>query len=168
MHLILVSSLLLLGTSLANGHETDPDGQILHSLVEKVHKLEEKVEHVSNAFFTVHKARSFGSGSERLYVTNKQERNFEILNLTCTEAGGHIPSPQLENENKAFASVLERHDKTAYLVIQDSPKFTHWAEGEPNNADGTKACVIADKHGEWHSASCEEVLLVVCEFSFIE
>ncbi|XP_070801739.1 phospholipase A2 inhibitor alpha-like protein [Pituophis catenifer annectens] len=167
MHLILLSSLLLLGLSLANGHETDPEGQILNSLVEKVGRLEKKINEVENAFLSVHRARSFGSGSERLYVTNKQFGNFEAVRNTCVRAGGRIPSPQLLNENKAFASVLERNNKAAYLVVQNPAKFTNWAAGEPNNANGNKLCVKADTQGAWHSASCDEDLLVVCEFSFI-
>uniref|UniRef100_A0A0B8RQQ0 Phospholipase A2 inhibitor n=1 Tax=Philothamnus irregularis TaxID=1899461 RepID=A0A0B8RQQ0_9SAUR len=167
MHLILLSSLLLLGLSLANGHETDPEGRLLNSVVETVGRLEKKVEEVENAFLTVHRARSFGSGSERLYVTNKEVGTFEALGNICNQAGGRIPSPQLVNENKAFASVLERHNKAAYLVVHNSAKFSSWAAGEPNNADGNKSCVKADAQGAWHAASCDENLLVVCEFSFI-
>ncbi|XP_063163784.1 phospholipase A2 inhibitor alpha-like protein [Candoia aspera] len=168
MHLILVSSLLLLGTSLANGHASDPEGKCAPTtVVEDIQLIQQKVNDLTNAFYTVHRARTFGSGSERLYVTNKEEGIYEDLNQKCTLAGGRIPSPQLENENKAFASVLERHNKEAYLLIHDPANFTNWAEGEPDNADGTKACVIADKDGAWHAASCEEKLLVVCEFSFI-
>ncbi|XP_032088135.1 PLIalpha-like protein [Thamnophis elegans] len=167
MQLILLSSLLLLGLSLANGHDTDPEGQLLNSLSEDVGRLKEKVKELENAFFTVHRARSFGSGSERLYVTNKKVGKFGELGNICTQAGGRIPSPQLLNENKAFASVLERRNKEAYLEVRNSATFTNWAEGEPNNADGSKACIKADAQGAWHSASCEEDLLVVCEFSFI-
>ncbi|KAL7979057.1 hypothetical protein Chor_015081, partial [Crotalus horridus] len=137
MRLILLSSLLLLGTFLANGKDEDPEGQ----------------------------ARSFGSGSERLYVSNKEIKSFEDLKVICEQAGGQIPSPQLENQNKAFANVLERHDKEAFLVVGDSANFTNWAAGQPNKADGT--CVKADTHGFWHSASCDDNLLVVCEFYFI-
>ncbi|XP_026534175.1 PLIalpha-like protein [Notechis scutatus] len=168
MHLILLlSSLLLLGTSLANGHDTDPEGQLLNSVAAAVERLEKKIEEVENAFLTVHRARSFASGSERLYVTNKEVGNFAALGNICARAGGRIPSPQLQNENKAFASVLERHNKGAYLVVRDSAKFTNWAAGEPNTAGRTKECVVADTQGAWRSGSCEEDLLVVCEFSFI-
>ncbi|ETE67212.1 hypothetical protein L345_06998, partial [Ophiophagus hannah] len=111
-------------------------------------------------FFIVFLARSFGSGSQRLYVTNKQVGNFGAVRNICAQAGGRIPSPQLQNENKAFASVLERHNQRAYLVVHDSAKFTNWAEGEPNNAGGTKECVVADAQGAWRSGSCEENLLV--------
>lgn len=115
-------------------------------------------------FFLVFLARSFASGSERLYVTNKEFKKFAAVQDTCAQVGGHIPSPELQNENKAFANVLERHNKDAYLVVRDSANFTNWAEGQPNNVDG--ACVKADTHGAWHSASCDDGLLVVCEFSF--
>ncbi|XP_058045172.1 phospholipase A2 inhibitor alpha-like protein [Ahaetulla prasina] len=167
MRLILLSSLLLLGLSLANGHDTDPEGKLLNSLVKAVERFDEKLNKWTNAFLTVHRARSFGSGSERLYVTNKQVGNFEDLGNICVQAGGRIPSPQLPNENKAFASVLERHNKEAYLVVHNSATFTNWAAGEPNNEDGNKPCVKADAQGAWRSVSCDEELLVVCEFSFI-
>ncbi|XP_070608085.1 phospholipase A2 inhibitor alpha-like protein isoform X2 [Erythrolamprus reginae] len=168
MHLILLSSLLLLGLSLANGHDTDPEGEVLNSLVETVARLEKKIKQVENSFMSVHRARTFGSGSERLYVTNKQEGNYDTLATICALAGGHVPSPQLPSENKAFASVLERHNKSAFLDVRDSARFINWAEGEPNNADGTKPCVVADPQGgKWHSASCGILGLLVCEFSFI-
>nr|BAJ14729.1 phospholipase A2 inhibitor [Protobothrops elegans] len=165
MRLILLSGLLLFGTFLANGNETDSDGQMMISMMEALMVLQKEYAHLRYAFLTVHNARSLGSGSERLYVSNKEIKTFEGLGDICEEAGGHIPSPQLENQNKAFASVLERHNKAAYLVVGDSANFTNWAEGQPNKADGT--CVKADTHGSWHSASCDENLLVVCEFYFI-
>nr|BAF93271.1 phospholipase A2 inhibitor [Protobothrops flavoviridis]BAF93272.1 phospholipase A2 inhibitor [Protobothrops flavoviridis] len=165
MRLILLSGLLLLGIFLANGHETDPDGQVMSSMIETLMFLQKEYANLRYAFMTVNNARSFGSGSERLYVSNKEIKTFEPLKEICEEAGGHIPSPQLENQNKAFASVLERHNKAAYLVVGDSANFTNWAAGQPNEADGT--CVKADTHGSWHSASCDENLLVVCEFYFI-
>nr|P21756.1 RecName: Full=Phospholipase A2 inhibitor subunit B; Short=alpha-PLI B [Protobothrops flavoviridis] len=146
-------------------HETDSDGQVMNSMIEALTELQEMIVNLRYAFLTVHKARSFGSGSERLYVSNKEIKTFEPLKEICEEAGGHIPSPQLENQNKAFANVLERHNKAAYLVVGDSANFTNWAAGQPNEADGT--CVKADTHGFWHSASCDEKLLVVCEFYFI-
>ncbi|XP_015676377.1 phospholipase A2 inhibitor subunit B [Protobothrops mucrosquamatus] len=135
------------------------------SMIEAVTELQGMIVNLKYAFLTVHKARSFGSGSERLYVSNKEIKPFEGLGDICEEAGGHIPSPQLENQNKAFANVLERHNKAAYLVVRDSANFTNWAEGQPNKAGGN--CVKADTHGSWYSASCDENLLVVCEFYFI-
>uniref|UniRef100_A0A8C6X4J5 C-type lectin domain-containing protein n=1 Tax=Naja naja TaxID=35670 RepID=A0A8C6X4J5_NAJNA len=167
MHLILLSSLLLLGTSLANGHDTDPEGQLLNSVAAAVERLDKKIKEVEKAFMTVHRAQTFENGSERLYMTNKKVGKFEDLRNTCTKASGQIPSPQLQKENKAFANVLERQNRRAYLVIHDSPTFTNWAEGELNNVGGTKECVVADAQGAWRSESCEEDLLVVCEFSFI-
>ncbi|KAG8135204.1 putative Phospholipase A2 inhibitor alfa-like protein [Naja naja] len=93
-------------------------------------------------------------------MTNKKVGKFEDLRNTCTKASGQIPSPQLQKENKAFANVLERQNRRAYLVIHDSPTFTNWAEGELNNVGGTKECVVADAQGAWRSESCEEDLLV--------
>ncbi|KAM3834784.1 phospholipase A2 myotoxin inhibitor protein-like isoform 2-T4 [Vipera latastei] len=134
-------------------------------MIDAIMMLQKKLANLEYAFLSVHKARSFASGSERLYVTNKEFMKFAGVRDTCVQAGGDIPSPVLQNENKAFANVLEKHGKDAYLVVGDSANFTNWAEGQPNNADG--ACVKADTHGAWHSASCDDDLLVVCEFSFI-
>uniref|UniRef100_A0A670YUE9 C-type lectin domain-containing protein n=1 Tax=Pseudonaja textilis TaxID=8673 RepID=A0A670YUE9_PSETE len=161
----LVQSKHLLGGKSAEGTKSDLCFANCHCW-----RQETVVEHFLQSnmcFFIVFLARSFGSGSERLYVTNKEVGNFAALGNICAQAGGRIPSPQLQNENKAFASVLERHNKGAYLVVHDSEKFTNWAAGEPNTAGGTKECVVADAQGTWHSGSCEEDLLVVCEFSFI-
>ncbi|XP_033004640.1 PLIalpha-like protein [Lacerta agilis] len=169
MRLFLAFSVLLLGTSLTSSHPT-PDEDLkerVHSLEESVKRLEIKLDTVTNAFFTVHKARSFGTGSERLYTTNLGEGDFETLSATCLTAGGHVPSPKKEAENNALQSVLKRHEKSAYVMGDNSAGYTNWAAGEPNNSDGTKSCVKADKEGKWHSTSCGEKLLMVCEFSFI-
>ncbi|KAH0623426.1 hypothetical protein JD844_006171 [Phrynosoma platyrhinos] len=112
-------------------------------------------------------ARSFASGSEKLYTTNNQEGNFEVANTTCIQAGGHIPSPKKEGENKALQSVLERRNKSAFILGHNSADFANWAPGEPNNSDGTKNCGETDKDGKWRAASCEEKHLIVCEFSFV-
>ncbi|CAI5774373.1 Hypothetical predicted protein [Podarcis lilfordi] len=116
---------------------------------------------------TLHKARSFGSGSERLYTTNLGEGDFETLSATCLAAGGHVPSPKKEAENNALQSVLKRHEKSAYVTGHNFDAYTNWAFGEPSNSDGSKNCTKAAKDGKWHSTSCEEKLLTVCEFSFI-
>ncbi|XP_061490938.1 phospholipase A2 inhibitor alpha-like protein [Rhineura floridana] len=169
MQLFLAFSLLLLGTSLTSsqpGQERGVKEEVEH-LKEGLQHLETKLEKLERAFFTVHKARSFGSGSERLYITNGGEGDFETANSTCLAAGGHIPSPKKEPENQALQSVLKRHDKSAYVLGHNSVGYTNWAAGEPNNADGTKNCAETDKEGKWRAASCGGKHLIVCEFSFI-
>nr|P81077.1 RecName: Full=Myotoxin inhibitor protein; Short=BaMIP; Short=MIP; AltName: Full=Phospholipase A2 inhibitor; Short=alpha-PLI [Bothrops asper] len=59
--------------------EVDPDGKVLNSLIDTLMHLQKEFANLKYAFLTVHKARSFGSGSERLYVTNKEIKNFEPL-----------------------------------------------------------------------------------------
>ncbi|XP_053244174.1 phospholipase A2 inhibitor alpha-like protein [Podarcis raffonei] len=169
MRLFLAFSVLLLGTSLTSSHPT-PDEDLnkrVHGLEETVNHLKIKLDALDNAFYTVHKARSFGTGSERLYTTNLGEGDFETLRATCLAAGGHVPSPKKEAETNALQSVLKRHEKSAYVTGHNSDAYTNWASGEPSNSDGTKNCTKAAKDGKWHSTSCEEKLLTVCEFSFI-
>ncbi|XP_060625029.2 phospholipase A2 inhibitor alpha-like protein [Anolis sagrei] len=163
----LMLSVLLLGTCLANplvGMNDIIDE--LNRIKEDVNNLNKRVTEFGNNFYTVHHARSFATGSEKLYTTNEQEGNFEEASATCTQAGGHIPSPKKEGEWKALQKVLERHNTCTFIAGQDLENSENWAPGEPNNADGTKNCVTMDKDGKWHAASCEEKHLFVCQFSF--
>lgn len=111
-------------------------------------------------------ARSFGSGSERLFVTNGKEGNFDTANSTCNQAGGYVPSPKNEAENNALMKTLQRHNQSAYLG-HISADYSNWAPGEPSSAKGAKTCAKIDNDGQWRATSCEQQLLITCEFSFI-
>ncbi|XP_020657956.2 phospholipase A2 inhibitor alpha-like protein [Pogona vitticeps] len=166
MHPLLFLSILLFGTSLASS-PAENCCEELKQLKEHLRKVEEKVDGVINDFMTVHRARSFSTGSERLYTTNEQEGNFEMASATCIQAGGRIPSPKKEGENKFLQEVVQRRNKPAFLVGHKGEGYTNWADGEPNNAGGTKNCAEIDIDGKWHAASCEQAHLIVCEFAFI-
>ncbi|KAJ7324380.1 hypothetical protein JRQ81_017400 [Phrynocephalus forsythii] len=166
MHQFLILSFLLFGTSLASPLSGN-DNEELKQLKEEMNEIKKQVDYVTHAFLTVHRARSFSTGSERLYTTNKQEGNFEKVSATCIQAGGHIPSPKKEGENKALGEVVKRHNKPAFIAKHLAEGYTNWAAGEPNNTDGTKDCAEIDNEGKWHAASCGQDHLVVCEFSFI-
>ncbi|XP_048362812.1 phospholipase A2 inhibitor alpha-like protein [Sphaerodactylus townsendi] len=108
-------------------------------------------------------ARSFGSGSERLFVTNGKDGSFATANHTCIQTRGYVPTPDNEAENNALAKVLQRHNKAAFLGHVSSG-YSNWAPQEPTSAKGAKNCVKMDTDGKWRSASCEEQLLTTCEF----
>uniref|UniRef100_A0A8D0BP86 C-type lectin domain-containing protein n=1 Tax=Salvator merianae TaxID=96440 RepID=A0A8D0BP86_SALMN len=173
MHLLLPFSVLLLGATLSSSHPTQTVqktdiNEELRVLKEELSDIKEYIKKVENDFLTVHKARSFSSGSETLYVTNEKQGDVRTISGICTQAGGYIPNPETEAENKALQNVLKRHNKSAFIISDNSVGYTNWAPGQPNNADGTKMCVEADKDGKWHVTSCNQQLLAVCEFSFVK
>nr|XP_056706224.1 phospholipase A2 inhibitor alpha-like protein [Euleptes europaea] len=166
MLLFFAFSALVLGTSLASPpQQQKPEccHQVLQSLTARLDALSQEVKTLSSAFFAVHHARSFGSGSERLFVTNGHEGNFDTANRTCIQARGYVPAPQNEAENNALVNVAKRHSKTAYLG-HISAGYSNWAPGEPSSPKGAKSCVKIDQEGKWSATSCEEQLLLICEF----
>lgn len=167
MLLFVAFSALLLGTALASPEQQQKPEcchEELQSLVVKINSLSEKVEELESAFKTVHLARSFGSGSEKLFVTNGHEGNFDTANHTCVQTRGYVPCPKDEAENKALMKVLQRHNKPAYLghILSE---YSNWAPGEPSSAKGAKTCVKIENDGKWRATACEEQLLITCEFT---
>ncbi|XP_044276437.1 phospholipase A2 inhibitor alpha-like protein [Varanus komodoensis] len=116
-----------------------------------------------NAFRSVQNARTFATGSKNLFTTNKMKGDFETVDSICSHAGGQVPSPQNEADNKALQSVVERNNEQAFVHYQGS-SYTNWADGEPSNADRTKNCAVINQSGKWHAATCQEEHLAVCEF----
>ncbi|XP_015271971.1 PREDICTED: PLIalpha-like protein [Gekko japonicus] len=170
MLLFLAFCALVLGTSLAVPQQQQKEECChaeLQSLIERQDYLTKQMKSLETAFYTVHHARSFGSGSESLFVTNGHEGNFDTANSTCAQAKGFIPSPANEAENNALMKTLQRHNKEAYLS-HVSAGYSNWAPGEPSSAKGAESCVkIDDDDGKWRTTSCEEQLLITCEFSFV-
>ncbi|XP_054839810.1 phospholipase A2 inhibitor alpha-like protein [Eublepharis macularius] len=169
MLLFLAFSALLLGTSLASPQQQQKPEcchEELQSLVVKLNALSEEVKKLNSAFYNVHRARSFGSGSEKLFVTNGHEDNFDAANHTCIQTRGYVPSPKNEAENNALVKVVQRHNKSAYLGHIPSG-YSNWAPGEPSSAKGAKTCVKIDNDGKWRATSCEEQLLITCEFTVV-
>lgn len=113
---------------------------------------------------TVFLARTLGRGTEKIYSTNEHESTYAFANATCVQNFGRIPSPRSDAENQALQSVLKRHNKAAY-IDRNSSGYSNWAVGQQTEA-GSKNCVKMETDGQWRSASCQENLLTVCEFSF--
>lgn len=109
-------------------------------------------------------ARTFSTGSETLYTTNGQEGNFEKAKATCIQAGGHIPSPQKEGDNKSLQDVVKRRSKPAFIHVPQGAGYTNWAAGVTDNADGINMCAEIGSDGKWRVSSCEQAHLFVCSF----
>ncbi|XP_066477481.1 phospholipase A2 inhibitor alpha-like protein [Tiliqua scincoides] len=169
MHLYLALSVLVLGTSLVSSHPIQQDQKI--DVMEALRRLEQKLDFVAkrtedtaHAFITLHKARTFGRGTEKIYSTNEREGLYATLNATCVQNFALIPSPKSDAENRAMQSVLKRHNKAAY-IDRNRSTYTNWAAGQPRPASD-KNCVKMNTDGKWSSTSCNENLLIVCDFSF--
>ncbi|KAJ6661636.1 hypothetical protein lerEdw1_013875 [Lerista edwardsae] len=160
MLLYLVLSVLVLGTSL-----TSISGEQIDAVQDlEIQKLHRRIEAVARTVVTLHKARTFGRGTEKIYSTNELEANYASANATCHQNFARIPSPRSDAENRALQSVLKKHNKEAY-IDRNSSGYSNWAAGQQNVADN-KNCVKMNTNGNWIPASCEEYLLLVCEFPF--
>lgn len=44
-------------------------------------------------------------------------------------------------------------------------EYTEWAQGQPDNANGNKNCMLADSHSmmQWKGGVCEENRNYICE-----
>uniref|UniRef100_A0A803T193 C-type lectin domain-containing protein n=1 Tax=Anolis carolinensis TaxID=28377 RepID=A0A803T193_ANOCA len=96
---------------------------------------------------------------------------------TCLQAGGQLASPKTSTENAAIQQIVARHNKAAYLGMNDLQaegtykhlngevvEYTNWAAEEPNNAGGKEDCIEIYLDGKWNDRSCTERRLIVCEF----
>uniref|UniRef100_A0A8C3XT66 C-type lectin domain-containing protein n=1 Tax=Chelydra serpentina TaxID=8475 RepID=A0A8C3XT66_CHESE len=108
--------------------------------------------------------------------TNGSEGDFETSKATCSQAGGLLASPRNSAENTAIQQIVVRHNKAAYVGINDIETegsfkylsgeaigYSNWAGGEPNNL-GTEDCVEIYSDGRWNDKSCHEKRLIICEF----
>uniref|UniRef100_A0A8C8RTV0 C-type lectin domain-containing protein n=1 Tax=Pelusios castaneus TaxID=367368 RepID=A0A8C8RTV0_9SAUR len=116
------------------------------------------------------------SAGEKIFIAIDSEADFETSKATCSQAGGLIASPRSSAENSAIQQIVIRHNKQAYLGINDIETegmfkylsgevigYSNWASREPNN-EGTEDCVEIYADGKWNDKSCNDRRLIVCEF----
>nr|XP_016851016.1 PREDICTED: pulmonary surfactant-associated protein D [Anolis carolinensis] len=113
----------------------------------------------------------------KLFKTDGSQGSFESSKATCLQAGGQLASPKTSTENAAIQQIVARHNKAAYLGMNDLQaegtykhlngevvEYTNWAAEEPNNAGGKEDCIEIYLDGKWNDRSCTERRLIVCEF----
>uniref|UniRef100_A0A8D2JET0 C-type lectin domain-containing protein n=1 Tax=Varanus komodoensis TaxID=61221 RepID=A0A8D2JET0_VARKO len=110
-----------------------------------------------------HPLRDFGG---KLFKMDGSQGNFEASKATCFQAGGQLASPQSMEENTAIQQIVARHNKAAYLGMDDIQAegtfaylsgdpigYTNWANGEPNNAGSKENCIEMYLDGKWNDRS---------------
>ncbi|XP_053168725.1 phospholipase A2 inhibitor alpha-like protein [Hemicordylus capensis] len=172
MLLYLAFSILILGTSLVTSQprkrgQKGGGDEGVKTMEEVLNAIQGQLDDLQYAFYSVHNARTFATGSEKLYTTNEKEGNYQSANATCVEAGGHMPAPKRDSENQALQNVLKKRANQSVYLDRNVSGYFNWAPQEQINPDENKNCVAIDTNGKWRAISCEERLLIVCEFSFV-
>ncbi|XP_030309113.1 pulmonary surfactant-associated protein A isoform X2 [Calypte anna] len=145
--------------------DTEPP-KVLVSLEDRLHKLE-------HVLVFSGKMRKVG---EKLFASNGKRADVGSALGLCEEAGGTLPTPMNEEENKAILAIVQQYNQYAYLGIKESEapgqfkylngmsvNYTMWHRYEPNGK-GTEKCVQMSTDGSWYDIKCNLNLLVVCEF----
>ncbi|XP_041427083.1 pulmonary surfactant-associated protein D isoform X2 [Xenopus laevis] len=147
----------------------------------QISSLDGRLSSLQSRLDTQRKAFLFASGTRignTFYVTNKQEGNYFEGKTMCNKAGGQLPSPKNAAENEALAVLSARYKKQFFLGINDLQSeafflypdgttigYANWEAREPNNDKGVEDCVEMYNTGKWNDKSCQEIRLIVCEFS---
>ncbi|KAJ6661663.1 hypothetical protein lerEdw1_013902 [Lerista edwardsae] len=162
------------------GPKGDHGGKDLEHLESEVAILKQKLKALTADVLRNQNAHLFPNGRSvhgKLFKTDGSQGNFEASKATCFQAGGHLASPKISTENAAIQQIIARHNKAAYLGMNDMQSegtftyingsaigYTNWANEEPNNAGGKEDCVEIYLDGKWNDRSCTERRLIVCEF----
>nr|XP_060625008.1 pulmonary surfactant-associated protein D-like isoform X3 [Anolis sagrei ordinatus] len=149
-------------------------------LKNRVIALEGQLNALQASFSKYQKAHLFPNGKSvlrKLFKTDGSQGSFESSKATCLQAGGQLASPKTLAENSAIQQIVARHNKAAYLGMNDLQSegtykhlngdeviYTNWATEEPNNAGGKEDCIEIYLDGKWNDRSCTERRLIVCEF----
>ncbi|XP_019300286.1 pulmonary surfactant-associated protein A-like isoform X2 [Panthera pardus] len=113
---------------------------------------------------------------EKVFSTNGQSVNFDVIRESCARAGGRIAVPTSPEENEAIASIVRKHNTYAYLGLEEGPSpgdfcyldgapvnYTNWYPGEPRGG-GKEKCVEMYTDGQWNNKNCLQYRLAICEF----
>ncbi|XP_041427084.1 pulmonary surfactant-associated protein D-like [Xenopus laevis] len=154
---------------------------IIETLRAKVNSMEAELRNLKLNLAIQKKALVFSKGAsagEKLYATRGEEATYEDAMSTCSKAGGQLPSPRNDAENKAVFSLSLLYNKALVLGIHDKQKegtftysnndkigFSNWKPGEPNDHNGMEDCVQMLIDGTWNDIRCELKHLTVCEFA---
>nr|XP_060625007.1 pulmonary surfactant-associated protein D-like isoform X2 [Anolis sagrei ordinatus] len=162
------------------GPKGDHGAEEIRGLQHEVNILKEQLEDLRNAVLRNQNAHLFPNGKSvlrKLFKTDGSQGSFESSKATCLQAGGQLASPKTLAENSAIQQIVARHNKAAYLGMNDLQSegtykhlngdeviYTNWATEEPNNAGGKEDCIEIYLDGKWNDRSCTERRLIVCEF----
>ncbi|XP_054838119.1 pulmonary surfactant-associated protein D-like [Eublepharis macularius] len=162
------------------GPKGDHGGKELQGLQSEVAALRKQLDDLAVTVTKNQNAHLFPNGrsvGRKIFKTDGSQGNFEASKATCFQAGGQLASPRNSSENTAIQQIIARHNKAAYLGINDMQSegtftylcgdaivYMNWANEEPNNAGGKEDCVEMYLDGKWNDRSCTERRLIVCEF----
>ncbi|KAK7494794.1 hypothetical protein BaRGS_00013921, partial [Batillaria attramentaria] len=88
----------------------------------------------------------------------------------CEILHGHLAEIHSATENNFLTSMVRSHGgNAAWIGLEDfviendfvwsssqqSPEYTNWGAGEPNNVRGSEDCTVIGTHGLWYDTECE-------------
>ncbi|OCT59762.1 hypothetical protein XELAEV_18000636mg [Xenopus laevis] len=163
------------------GDQGESSASAMEAVKIQISSLDGRLSSLQSRLEDLRKAFLFASGTSiggKFYVTNRQEGNYFQGKSICSKAGGQLPSPKSAAENEALAVLAARYNKLFFLGINDLQSegfflypdgktlvYTNWEAREPNNDHGVEDCVEMYTSGKWNDKNCQEIRLIVCEFS---